>query len=182
MIGVEATVIGFGLRGTGFGFGAGDGTELSVMVTDRFGRGFGGLIGVGLYRQIRLCPFFRAADFSSGFGSGAFPKTSAVVAAASSRAGMTIASSAGAGSLTGSGAVDFFARGLLAARSGRARSVRARAAYPRPARCARQRVGALAVALHFILKFLRLFLQITRLAFQHGFLGSGGGWIFLRHR
>src|SRR5690348_4694899 len=113
MIGVEATVIGFGLRGVGFGFGAGFGTEVSVIVTTGSGVGSVGLsadFSSALLPVSALSVF--SADFSSGLVSADFPKTSAVVAAASSRAGITMPSSAGAGSFTGSGGADFFPLGF----------------------------------------------------------------------
>src|SRR5947207_10160447 len=105
-MGVEATVIGFGRFGAGFGLGSATGTEPSAMVTTGSGFASAGLPAADFSDASGL-----ASAFPLAFVSEVLPNTSVVVAAASSRAGMMIASSAGAGCFTGSLA-DFLSLGL----------------------------------------------------------------------
>ena len=81
------------------GFGVGHGRPL--MITSGSGLGSRLGLGAGFLSGWRRLGFGFARQLGSA-GSGFLPRISAVVAAATSRAGMTSPSSAGAGSLTGS--------------------------------------------------------------------------------
>src|SRR5688572_28378571 len=102
MMGVEATVMGFGFLGAGFVYAGTAGKPLMVISGSGFGSA--GLSALSAFSGAAEAAF-ASAVFGSGlpFESGFWPRTSAVVAAIISRAGMTSPSSAGAGSRAGSG-------------------------------------------------------------------------------
>src|SRR5208282_6453897 len=100
-MGVEATVMGLGFLGLGFGDAAGR----PLICTSGSGLGSGGLPSASAFSTSGASALAPAGLDAAGLSADAafLPKISAVVAAATSWAGMTSPSSAGAGSVTGSG-------------------------------------------------------------------------------
>ena len=117
MRGVEATASGLGFFGAGFGFEGGTG-EMPEIFGSGSGLASAGFASDAAAAVVSVLP---SPDFSPG--SAFLPSTSAVVAAISSRAGMTSPSSAGSGSLTGCVGVGFLPRPGLDSETLRSRTV-----------------------------------------------------------
>src|ERR1019366_8376143 len=172
-MGVEATVMGLCFRACFVLEGEAGSAGSPEICTTGSGLGSGVLSPASVFSAVEASAL-ASPDLSSAClppGCGCLPRMSPTVAAATSRAGMTMASSAGAGSLRGSGWGGFFGPRALAGLRDAEVADRGRGDG--------LHVGADAGTIHLLLKRLGLLLQVARALFQDGFLGVriglGGG-------